>query len=135
MFRKTLFVIMMAMSLLMVMPAAAQSQCSMFHTVERGDTLYRLSREFNVTVANLQSWNNLTNPNRILVGNELCVGRTTIVDDSSGTTYTVQRGDTLSRIARRFGVSMSVLAEVNDIRNPNRIFVGQVLDIPDVTIQ
>jgi spore coat assembly protein SafA len=46
-------------------------------------------------------------------------------------TYIVQRGDTLSGIARRFGVSLSALERANpQISDPNRIFPGQVINIP-----
>lgn len=46
-------------------------------------------------------------------------------------TYVVQRGDTLSGIARRFGVSLSDLAEANPhITDPDSIFPGQVINIP-----
>lgn len=48
----------------------------------------------------------------------------------SGSTYIVQRGDTLSRIARRCGVTVTALATRNNIVNRNRIFVGQQLIIP-----
>lgn len=44
--------------------------------------------------------------------------------------YTVARGDTLSAIARRLGVSVSSLAKANSIANPHRIFVGQRLVVP-----
>lgn len=46
-------------------------------------------------------------------------------------TYMVQPGDTLTRIAARFGVTVSGLVELNDIQNPNLIEVGQVLQIPE----
>ncbi len=45
-------------------------------------------------------------------------------------TYVVQRGDTLSAIARRFRTTVADLARANHIRNPNRIFRGQVLIVP-----
>jgi lysozyme len=45
-------------------------------------------------------------------------------------TYTVQPGDTLSAIAVRFGVTVSALASVNGIQDPNVIQAGQVLQIP-----
>jgi LysM repeat protein len=44
--------------------------------------------------------------------------------------YTVQRGDTLGRIAKQQGVSVSALADVNNLSNPNLIYPGQVLKIP-----
>ncbi len=48
----------------------------------------------------------------------------------SGFFYRVQPGDTLSRIAVRFGVSVWSLVSCNGIANPNRIFAGQLLTIP-----
>ncbi len=123
------------MGMLFVPATQAQSSstsCGAFYTVQQGDTLSRIARAMGVTAAQLQTWNKITNPNRILVGQSLCVKMITIVDNS---TYTVQRGDTLSRIARRYGISMTVLAQVNNISNPNQIYVGQVLQIPAVTIQ
>lgn len=45
-------------------------------------------------------------------------------------TYVVQRGDTLSAIARRFRTTVADLARANRIANPNRIFRGQVLIVP-----
>jgi LysM repeat protein len=44
--------------------------------------------------------------------------------------YTVQQGDTLGRIAKEHGVSVSALADVNNLSNPNLIHPGQVLKIP-----
>lgn len=46
-------------------------------------------------------------------------------------TYTVVRGDTLSGIAKRFGTSVNYLAKLNNIRNVNLIYVGQVLKISE----
>lgn len=51
----------------------------------------------------------------------------------TGTTYTVQRGDTLSVIARRYGITVNQLAQANNISNVNLIRVGQVLRIPGRT--
>jgi LysM repeat protein len=49
---------------------------------------------------------------------------------SSGATYKVKRGDTLSAIAARFGTTVKVLAALNNISDPSRIHVGQVLQLP-----
>jgi nucleoid-associated protein YgaU len=50
-----------------------------------------------------------------------------VVPDS----YTVESGDTLWDIARRFGTTVEALAEANGITDPHLIEVGQVLEIPD----
>ena len=44
--------------------------------------------------------------------------------------YTVQKGDTVYKIAKRFGTTMSAIIQTNNLRNPNLIFPGQVLYIP-----
>ncbi|MCO6450338.1 MAG: L,D-transpeptidase family protein [Caldilineales bacterium] len=51
-------------------------------------------------------------------------------DETAGGTHVVKRGETLSAIAVRYGVSVNALARANNIRNRNRIFVGQRLRIP-----
>jgi len=50
-------------------------------------------------------------------------------------THIVQANDSLSNIARQYGVSWVTLAQVNNIRNANLIYAGQVLTIPDPTLQ
>ncbi|HNS02222.1 MAG TPA: LysM peptidoglycan-binding domain-containing protein [Anaerolineae bacterium] len=50
--------------------------------------------------------------------------------DYQGGIHVVQRGETLSQIARRYGVSMAALAQANGISNPNFIYSGQRLTIP-----
>ncbi len=47
--------------------------------------------------------------------------------------YTIKSGDSLSKIAKRFGVSIEALTQVNSIKNPNRISVGAVLTIPETS--
>lgn len=49
----------------------------------------------------------------------------------AGSQYRVESGDTLSTIARRHGVSMSVLADLNNLDHPYRLRVGQVLVLPE----
>jgi LysM repeat protein len=120
----------------MFVPVGAQIvtdiQCTKSYTVVRGDTLAKIARSVGRSVSQLKDWNFLTNANQITVGQVLCVDT---IEANMGTTYTVQRGDTLGKIARRFGISWRVLADVNKIKNANLIYVGQVLTIPEVTIQ
>ncbi|MEX1252901.1 MAG: LysM peptidoglycan-binding domain-containing protein [Dehalococcoidia bacterium] len=58
---------------------------------------------------------------RILGGSDLPV---------QGDSYTVERGDNLDSIARRFGTTVDALVEANNIDDPTSLFVGQVLTIP-----
>ena len=50
--------------------------------------------------------------------------------DKAACTYVVQRGDTLSAIAARYGTTVKYLAQINGIKNPNLIRVNQVLKVP-----
>ena len=49
----------------------------------------------------------------------------------SAASYVVQPGDNLTRISRQFGVTIDSIVRANNIPNPNLIYVGQVLEIPD----
>jgi LysM repeat protein len=114
-------------------PAQAQSSqswgnCNQFYQVQRGDTLARIARTYGTTWSYLASINGISNPNRIYSGQVLCVSVYT--PPPQQTTYVVQRGDWLSRIAQRFGVSLYSLIQANSIFNPNIIYPGQVLVIP-----
>ena len=110
-------------------PAANASGCATFYTVKRGDHLYRIALNYKTSVAVLTALNGLANPNQIWTGQVLCV-KAAVAPTNPGTFYTVVRHDTLSKIAKHYGWSVSYLASVNNITNINRIFVGQVLFIP-----
>lgn len=109
------------------------------YVVQRGDTLSRIAARFNTTVATLAQLNGILNPNLIRVGQQLVIpGIGEPVQPPppppppppAVTSYVVVPGDTLFRISVRFGVPMQQLVTLNNIRNPNLIFVGQVLTIP-----
>lgn len=104
--------------------------------IQRGDTLSRLAIEYNTTIARLVELNNIVNPNLIYAGATLIVPSGESINDSDGnstsgqTVYIVQRGDTLNQIARNFGTTARAIAQENNIRNINLIYVGQRLIIP-----
>lgn len=108
---------------------------SITYTVRRGDTLSQIAQAYGVTVAHIVEINNIQNPNLIFPGQKLRItesNSTTLnepVQQSTRYVYIVRRGDTLSQIARIYGVSVSYLAKVNNIANPNLIFPGQRIRI------
>jgi len=101
------------------------------YTVRSGDSLSAIGGRVGCSVAQLVSLNGISNPNLIRVGQvlKLCGGSSPspAPAPSGGGTYTVKSGDTLSGIAGRVGCSVSQLASLNGISNPNLIRVGQVL--------
>jgi LysM repeat protein len=107
--------------------AQAQSPCGAYYTVMRGDTLYAISRRCQVDVPSLLQANPaITNPNLIRVGQVLRIPESTQI-----VVYTVQRGDTLYSLARRYGTTVSAILRLNPaITNPHVIRVGQRIRIP-----
>ena len=120
-------------ALLLTWPAQAQ-EGSAAYTVQAGDTLSHIAAKYNVSVAELAAYNGLTNPNLILVGQQLSIpgasNSAPAANAASPQTYTVQSGDTLFQIAGNFGVRVARLADANGISNADWIEVGQVLTIP-----
>ncbi len=97
------------------------------HVVRAGETLSGIALRYGVTVEDLVAANGLNNPNLIFVGQVLVIPRPSA---AGGQIYTVRAGDTLSAIARRYGVSVSDLAAANGLSNPDAIFAGQRITIP-----
>ena len=111
-------------------PAVRSKNPNGTYTVKSGDTLSAIANDFGVTVDQLVRWNNISNPNLITVGQILYFSDNSSSGSGSGITYVVQAGDTLSGIAARFGTTVANLVLLNNISNPNLIYVGQVLKLP-----
>ncbi len=108
---------------------------SITYTVRRGDTLSQIAKAYNVTVEHIVEINNLQNPSLIYPGEKLRItesNSTTLnepVKQISKYTYIVRKGDTLSQIAKIYGVSVEYLVKQNNIQNPNIIYIGQIIRI------
>ncbi len=93
------------------------------YTVQPGDTLWDLARDFSVSVADLQAWNGLK---RVLIK----PGQQLTVANEQTQMYTVVAGDTLHGIARRFGLAPSAIARQNNIGLSETLLAGTTLQIP-----
>lgn len=109
------------------------------YTVQWGDWLAKIAQQFGVTSQAIIAANPGINPNLIYPGQVLNIpgaGSSVPVPTSTGTpgtnpgTYTVQRGDWIYAIARRFGISVPSLLAANPGINPNFVYPGLVLNIP-----
>lgn len=100
------------------------SQDYQIYTVKKGDSLWSISKKFNITIPELVEINNLKNYN-LQIGDELKVPLT----EQSKNTYTVKSGDTLWSIAKENNISISELKEANNLET-NLLSIGQQLIIP-----
>lgn len=118
------------------------------YVVQPGDTLSAIAKRYGVTLQVLVAFNKITDVRLIYVGQKLTIpgavtppgdgGPPVVVQPPSSRnnqgekalTYVVERGDTLSAIARKFNVTVASLMVVNQITDPNQIRAGQRLTIP-----
>ncbi|WP_060672788.1 peptidoglycan endopeptidase [Rossellomorea vietnamensis] len=110
--------------------SAPSSSSAKTYTVQSGDYLSKIGAKYDVYVAELKSWNNLSS-DVIYPGQTLIVssgGTTTPPPSTGSSTYTVQSGDTLSHIAIRYDVSVSSIKSWNGLSS-DTIYVGQKLSI------
>ncbi len=110
------------------------------HVVERGEKLAVIARSYGVSLDELISYNGISDPNFIFSGQQLLIpGQESGALSQYGTPaeadalpagngyYTVRRGDTLSEIAKRNGLSAGDLLRLNGLTNANFVWVGQQL--------
>ncbi|OYT70888.1 MAG: hypothetical protein CFK52_09695 [Chloracidobacterium sp. CP2_5A] len=115
--------------------APASQSSSVQHVVQRGETLSGIAQRYGVTVQSiLQANRQIRNPNLIYAGQTLTIPRHAPAPPPSSTgerQYVVRGGDTLSEIAARNGIDLGRLIQANlQIRNPNLIYPGQVINLP-----
>ena len=110
------------------------SSSSLVYTVVKGDTLSEIAVRYDTTVSKLVIDNNISNPNLIYPGQRLVIykGNTTNLGNECGKVlYTIKRGDTLSEIAIRYDTTVNEIATLNNISNPNLIYAGNIIRVPN----
>lgn len=106
------------------------------HQVQKGETLYSISRKYGISVGELCSANNISTSSVIKTGQNLKIPTKNSSETKNSQkvektdTYIVKKGDTLYGIAKRFGVSVETLTIMNKMSGSNTIKVGQCLIVP-----
>ena len=119
----------------------AASAATSTYTLRYGDTLASVGRRFGVSVSELARANSLPNPNKVREGQTLVIPLAgTPAQAASGAAagpvvgvggrHTVQPGETLASIARKYGTTVEDLVGRNGLRNANRIVSGASLSVP-----
>ena len=106
-------------------------------TVEKGDSLSKIAKRYGTTVDALVRINELCDANQIFVGQVIVLEDPDSEADDAGeqvetAIVTVQAGDSLSKIAKRHDTTVEEMMALNDIDDPNLLFVGQELLIDEV---
>lgn len=104
--------------------AQAKQTSGGIYTVRSGDSWWSIANRYGMNMYTLAARNGRTIYSMLHPGDRLTISGQTA---AATRTYTVRRGDTLSGISARLGVSVGHLVQTNRISNPNRIYVGQRL--------
>ena len=98
------------------------------HVVQRGESLSRIASRYGTSIAALQRANGLQSADHLKVGQRLTIPAGAAASEGQ-TTHTVSRGETLAKIARRYGTTVAALRQANRISG-HVIQPAQVLVIP-----
>ena len=117
-----------------VEPSKPQTSSETIYIVKTGDTLSGIASRYGTTYQVLASYNGISNPNLIGVGQAIKIPNGTMshITNTSSRTYIVKSGDTLSGIASKYGTTWQKIYNDNKSvigSNPNLIKPGQVLTI------
>lgn len=98
------------------------------YVVKKGDTLWSIANNFNVSVNDLKKINNKSD-NSLSIGEKLIIPGKSNGENVNTTIYTVKSGDNLYSIARRYNVTVNEIKSLNNLSS-NLISIGQKLSIP-----
>ena len=99
------------------------------YTVQKGDSLYSISKKYNTTVDKIKNINNLTN-NALSIGQVLKIPTNNKEESTIVTNYIVKSGDSLYSIAKKYNTSVDKIKQLNNL-NTNLLSIGQTLKIPN----
>ncbi|MDR1570463.1 MAG: LysM peptidoglycan-binding domain-containing protein [Oscillospiraceae bacterium] len=114
-------------------PSAPTSCDGTKYTISRGDTFFAIAQKNGVGIAELLAANPSVNPEKLFIGQVICVPKkSTAAPEPAcvGTRYTIIKGDTFYEIAHKHGITIQDLLTANPGVNPERLYVGQLICIP-----
>jgi cell wall-associated NlpC family hydrolase/nucleoid-associated protein YgaU len=98
------------------------------HTVEEGETVRMLAAKFGISPETIMAANNLRNPDKLQVGQDL------VILPTDGVLYTLRSGESIKRVAERFGVDTMDIVNANDLGgDPDVVQAGTLLMVPGAT--
>ncbi|WP_160036370.1 LysM peptidoglycan-binding domain-containing protein [Paenibacillus sp. An7] len=105
------------------------------HIVKEGDTLYFLSKKYNVSLEKIISANpEIANPNQLTIGTKVKIPSAPVATQPGGSIlhqHKVVQGDSLWKLSKAWGVSLQDMIAVNpQLKNPNALIVGETVFIP-----
>ncbi len=99
------------------------------YVIQPGDTLSGIAQRFGTSVRTLAELNGISDPDKIYAGNTIRVPENGSSGGSAPVYYTIRPGDTLSGIALKYGTTVSALARLNGISDPDKIYAGDRIRI------
>ncbi len=112
--------------------ATASRQPANTITVQRGDTLYGIAKQYGHNINEIAAWNHLQRPYDLSIGQTLSISKPTDIADKTTVKpdyHTVEAGETLYRIAKQYGHSIADIIAWNQLQAPYNLSVGQKLQV------
>ena len=121
---------------------------SIQYVIKSGDTLWKLSKTYGVSVQSISDLNPGIDPQNLQIGSMLCIPNapmptpmptptptpTPRTCPTGSFSYTIQAGDTLWKLSRTYGVSVQSISDLNPGIDPQNLQIGSTLCIPNATM-
>ena len=96
------------------------------HTIRPGDSIYKLSKLYNISVDKILAANPGIDPDNLQVGQKICIP----VPPCDGEIYKIKAGDTIYGLAQKYNISVNAILQANPGVNPDNLQIGDSICIP-----